>query len=613
MPISEHLRTLSHLPAAFPVVGDGKYKFVLDHRISSPSHFRIAFVILLDGDLVMSPEHLGVALMTAVLREHGFTAKIFEVEHGNEGSALESILRFDPAFVCFTLMSLNIASCQVFAKMLRLRKPEAVIACGGPAGTYASLAILEQIPEADIVAIGEGEPTIFELVQRLYLKEPLESCAGICFRSPDGELRQNQVRALIHNLDDLPFAVRDQFELHGNSLEYMRVSTSRGCVARCTFCSAPNVSNKFQSGKAWRARTPQSVLAEIEMLVKKYNYRTFDFIDSTFEDPDGGRIGKTRVAEIARGLLERNLDVYYNCCMRAENWDETDEDLLALMVESGLEKVNVGIESGTAWELKLWDKLATVEDNIRMIQLLRKHGIYLAMGFIQFHPYCTVESLRSNGLFLRDYAGHNLRRLTERLEVYPGTVILARMEEDGLLDADYFETLNPYGYRFQDERVQKLATHFASLYNNDDYHKKGVITEQSAVFRFETFNVVLETFVSRIRRKFRHIAAVQEELNAFVGLVYSIRQEIAQFNHSFFVESLEAVLEDRFDARGLERQIQQIEQLFQSAMDRIRTAQLKTGRRLMRAGADVTQISSSIPVPVAAGAPRTYTGGAPCW
>ena len=42
--------------------------------------------------------------------------------------------------------------------------------------------------------------------------------------------------------------------------------------------------------------------------------------------------------------------------------------------------------------------------------------------------------------------------------------------------------------------MERLAKHYAALYNNDDYHLHGVLTEQSAVFEFETFNVVVQTF-----------------------------------------------------------------------------------------------------------------------
>lgn len=592
---------------------NANFEFALDARITEPSSYRVAFLILLDGDLVMSPEHLGVALMAAVLRRAGFGARIYEVKRGKEKEVINELVDYSPQLACFTLMSLNVPSCITFCDLLKMHLPEVLIACGGPAGTYASFEVLRQVPGADIVAVGEGEPLIFDLVQRLYLKQGLEDCPGICYRQPDGTLRQNTNRPLMHNLDDLPLPVRDQFEMHGNHLEYMRVSTSRGCVARCTFCSAPNISNRVQKGRAWRARSPELVLDELEYLVNRYNFRTFDFVDSTFEDPDGGRIGKTRIERIARGILERGLDIYYNCCMRAENWSDDDHDLLELLVQSGLEKVNVGVESGTASELKLWDKLATVEDNIRIIRLLKEHGIYLAMGFIQFHPYATVDSLKSNADFLRRHAGHNLRRLTERLEIYPGTVIVGKMERDGLLDTDYLTTLNPYGYKFEDERVQRLAVHFAALYNDEDYHKQGVITQQSSVFRFETFNVVLETFMSRTRRKFRHLDFVNEELDRFQAEVWGIRQEIADFNYNFFMDNLEAILSERYDPTDRVRQVEEIEKLFSSRMEQIRKRQMQLGKKLLRAGVDLKQISSVVLPQASAGAPRTYTGGAPCW
>lgn len=596
-----------------PVMPNGDYQFVLDPRIGDPAGYRIAFLILLDGDLVMTPEHLGVALMTSVLRRGGFTVRIIEVKTNQHAEGLKQLEDYDPHVACFTLMSLNVDSCKSFCQELRKKFPEVKIVGGGPAGTYASDQLLAHIPEIDVVAQGEGEPTVWELMQKLYLNEPLDSCLGICFRQPDGKIVKTGLRPLLHNLDALPFPARDQFEQHGNELEYVRLTTSRGCVARCTFCSAPNVSNKIQRGKAWRARSVESVLEELEGLVKRYNYRTYDFIDSTFEDPDGGRIGKGRIRKIAEGILNAKLDIYYNCCMRAENWSDDDHDLLDLLFRSGLEKVNVGIESGTNEELKLWDKLATVEDNIRIMRLLREHDIYLAMGFIQFHPYSTVETLKANALFLRNNNGHNLRRLTERLEIYPGTVIVSKLEKDGLLHEDYHTSLHHFGYSFKDERVALLARHFASMYNNEDFQESGVITEQSSVYKFETFNVVLETYISRTARAFGHLPEVAEELSAFRKRVWEIRKELAEFNYAFFMSNLEAVLEDRLNPEVRMRQLREIETVFPAAMNEIRVMQLRLGKKLNRWGIDLSRIASTIQVPESLGAPRTYTGSAPCW
>jgi radical SAM superfamily enzyme YgiQ (UPF0313 family) len=593
----------------------GAFTIQLDERITDPAAFRVSFVILLDGDLVMSPEHLGVAYMAAVLRQVGYTCEIREVEHGRHAEAVAELIEFGPRLVCFTLMSLNVPSCVEFAGALRTADPDVVIACGGPAGTFTGTEVLRGNEFADLVAIGEGEPLILDLVQRLTLGESIEDCPGVAYRGADGTLRQNPPRPLVHNLDVLPYPARDQLIAHGNKLEYVRVSTSRGCVAQCTFCSAPNLGNRVQPGKAWRGRSPESVLDEVEHLVREHRFRTLDFVDSTFEDPDGGRVGKKRVRAIAQGILDRGLDIYYNVCMRAENWHDTpeDHDLLDLLVRSGLEKVNVGIESGVAEELLLWEKRATVEDNITIIRLLREHGIYLAMGFIPFHPYATVETLKQNAEFLRAHAGHNLRRLTERLEVYPGTGIATRMEADGLLGEGWYKTLDPYDYRHQDERVEKLAVHYASLYNNEDYHERGVLTDQSAAFEFETFNVVVQTFVSRLYRRFHDDSRAMEMLEAFKAFLHDIRQRMGQANYEFFMENLHNVLEDRHDLRDRQRQLQAVESRFRHCIDTIRDEQLRVGMRLHRLGHDVSSISSTLPPVTAGGAPRSYNGGAATW
>lgn len=601
------MATAPALPVAPGRTQQRPFEIALDERVTDPGRFRVSFLILLDGDLVMSPEHLGVAFMASVLREVGFTVEIREVEHGEEEEALEGLLGFGPDMVCFTLMSLNVRSCARVSALVREHLPDTVIVCGGPAGTFAGLDVLRNNPHVDVVAVGEGEPTILDLVQRTYLGEPLSQCAGIYYRDADGELHGTPPQPVLHDLDVLPFPARDQLEQHGNKLEYVRVSSSRGCVAHCTFCSAPHLKNRVQPGKPWRARNTKLLVDEIEELVRRYKFRTFDIVDSTFEDPDGGRVGKARAAEIAGDILSRDLDIYYNVCMRAENWSDDDHELLDLLVRSGLEKVNIGIEAGVESDLRLWEKRATVEDNARVIRLLREHGIYLAMGYIPFHPYATVDTLVGNARFLRDNAGHNLRRMTERLEIYPGTGIIRRIEEDGLLDEGYWETLDPYGYRFEDERVERLAKHFASLYNNEDYYEHGVLTEQSPVFESETFNVVVQTFVSRLYRRFHRVPGAVEVIERFKAWLHDERQEMGQFNYAFFMRNLEAVLEDRLDPARQRRDVVEVNRYFRERIDRIKTEQLKVGKALHRLGCDVAEISSTLPPVTPGGAPRNYS------
>jgi len=134
--LREEKNTMATLPViqSKPAPPPGDFSFELDPKITNPAGYRIAFVILLDGDLVMSPEHLGVALMAAVLRRGNFSARIVEIKTTEHEQGLEQLAEYDPSLVCFTLMSINVETCMSFCSLLRARLPNAVIACGGPPG-----------------------------------------------------------------------------------------------------------------------------------------------------------------------------------------------------------------------------------------------------------------------------------------------------------------------------------------------------------------------------------------------------------------------------------------------------------------------------------------------
>lgn len=69
--------------------------------------------------------------------------------------------------------------------------------------------------------------------------------------------------------------------------------TSRGCPYQCTYC------DRSVFGSKWRARSPQSVLDEMEEAVRDLDIGFFIIGDDTFT------MDKHRVQEICRGILDR--------------------------------------------------------------------------------------------------------------------------------------------------------------------------------------------------------------------------------------------------------------------------------------------------------------------
>lgn len=69
--------------------------------------FRVTFICLMDGDLVMNPEHVGVGYLLAVLRREGYECNVLELSRDNHEKVLDEIENYDPQFVGFSLMSVN--------------------------------------------------------------------------------------------------------------------------------------------------------------------------------------------------------------------------------------------------------------------------------------------------------------------------------------------------------------------------------------------------------------------------------------------------------------------------------------------------------------------------
>ncbi|KMQ32172.1 B12-binding domain-containing radical SAM protein [Bacillus cereus] len=553
---------------------------------------KFLFIVLLDGDLVMSPEHVGVGYLLSVLRQNNIECKVIELSRDNHEKCLQDIGEFNPAIIGFSLMSINLHHASEFGHKIRKHYPHIHITCGGPCATYGVDALLESDTGQflDSAVTGEGEEAIIELYEHLEQGLELEGVMNVAYRK-DGQVVVNKIRKPIHNLDSLPMPARDQFEAAGSNLEYLRISTSRGCTSHCTFCSAPHVGNMLVPSKVWRGRSAVSMADEITELVNKYNFRTFDFVDSTFEDP--GVIGKRRLKEFAEILIERNLEIYYNCCFQALNWSDNDSELLSLLFQSGLEKVLVGIESGTEEGLKRWQKRSTIEDNKRVIRLLRENDIYLAFGFIMFHPHSSLEEVRENTKFLREHVGENLRRFGTRLEVYPGTAIERELSAEGLLGENYQRTLDCMDYKYIDEEIGMFANSFAGLFG-EQYMKTAVIDKEPAVFEFESYLIIVHTFISRLKRKFGHNPEVAVEIELFKEKIHGIYREMGEYNFHLIDRGLDLLERGGFTPDYFLKQADPVEKYFYEKMQLIRKLQLKFSRNIMKMGCNLREIDSKL-------------------
>ncbi len=136
--------------------------------------------------------------------------------------------------------------------IIRKSAPESLLAGGGGWSTYNPDEILKLIPEIDLICIGEGEETFSELYDELEKGgTDLQKINGLCLRAKDNSITFTNPRALISDLNTIPFPAYELFEndiyfKHSslplsfesyNSKRRASFVWERGCPRGCTFCS----------------------------------------------------------------------------------------------------------------------------------------------------------------------------------------------------------------------------------------------------------------------------------------------------------------------------------------------------------------------------------------
>ncbi len=228
----------------------------------------ITLVCTMIGKLFNSEEHLGIGYLAAMLRSHGF---VVDVVHCNESEPdaeiAERLAAGSPLIVGFNAYAMTVRKVLLIAAALKEKAPETHICLGGPTPTFEDEVILAKCPFVDSVVRAEGELTLLELAQALAGQRPLGEIAGLSFRH-QGQVIVNQDRPAIEDLDSLPRADRDLCRVQRP--EYLIIETARGCLGRCSFCTASN--RRFYGNRPWRGRSIQAVveeMAEMEKMVVK--------------------------------------------------------------------------------------------------------------------------------------------------------------------------------------------------------------------------------------------------------------------------------------------------------------------------------------------------------
>ena len=318
-------------------------------------------------------------------RGHHAVVLDLEVAPGGLDALEEALATHEPELVGVSVVTPHVPGAGELLARVKARRPDVATIAGGPHATALPADLLDEIPALDAVCVGEGDRTLVEVADALEAGRPLGEVVGLHLRHGGA----TGVRDPLEDLDEL--APLDRTLLDWSAYERLgghkgvaspgiirkgiraaQVHLSRGCYARCVFCSTNAVWGE-RARPGIRRRSLECVLAEIDELIGRWGCNHLNFEDDIF--PPTLRY----LEELGEELLAR--PVTWSCNARV---DGLKREHFELMAASGCIKIDFGVESGSERILELNQKLVTRERVVTVFAEAQRVGIlrtaYLMLG-----------------------------------------------------------------------------------------------------------------------------------------------------------------------------------------------------------------------------------------
>jgi anaerobic magnesium-protoporphyrin IX monomethyl ester cyclase len=299
---------------------------------------------------------------------------------------------------------------------LKERQPHLSVVLGGPQVTADPQRTLERLPQALCGVIGEGEETFLELLSlHSFSPKYLKDCNGLAIRTEDG-IALTPRRVPIEPLDRLSIPRVTELNLETHDLLPLSMITGRGCHGRCAFCYE---GRQLAGEKRLRLHSTERCVEQFDYLAKQGDNCYICILDDSFV------ADHRRLREFCKELITRwKGRVKWFCEARVDTLAK-HPDLLPLMIEAGLIRVQVGGESGSQRILDIYRKGSTLEQLYTVVSNAKESGLLsIYANFIVGGAFETHETYDQT----RDFALRLLRLAPGCLEVgksfytpYPGT------------------------------------------------------------------------------------------------------------------------------------------------------------------------------------------------
>lgn len=349
-------------------------------------------VFLLDERVFMS---LGILKVAACLEQAGYAVEVLDLA-GIENflDVAEIHCRTSAArVVALTATTPQLPAAAKIVERIRQVRPDMKVVLGGPHVTLVHSAVklerklgrvgrahvaLTRLESAfDVLVSGDGEVAIFRAI------EPGAPKLIDADDPKGGMFMTDQM------YEETPFPARRfvDVESYHYSIEGHRATSliaQLGCPFGCGFCGGRN----SKSLRMIRTRSWQSIVRELEMLHAEYGFTGFMFYDDELNvNPS--------IVELMNGIaaLQQRKGVEFRLrgFVKAELFTDAQAQS---MYRAGFRWLLCGFEAASPHILDNINKRATLEDNTRVLEIARRHGLKVKALMSIGHPGENEESIR---------------------------------------------------------------------------------------------------------------------------------------------------------------------------------------------------------------------------
>lgn len=398
---------------------------------------------------------LGLALIASIFKQEGFHVEVFDFIAENaervvpfcddiivQGESIENffinvnVREYD--IIGFTLMFTNnwLANRELI-NQIKSFHPDCLTIAGGEHVSALPEFCLKTCDGLDFVVKGEGEGPLIEFCNSYKNQLEFKNITGLYSKTTKPTCLSKPNR--LNDIELLPIPSWELFPLEKyqqNKLSYgvsydvsLPLIATRGCPYDCTFCSSPDM-----WGRSYKMRTVQSVVNEIDFLVKTYNVSNVDFFDLT------AIIKKEWIVQLCKEIIKRDIKITYQipAGTRAE---AIDFEVASLLKASGCKNITYAPESGSIKMLKDIRKKVNLNSMLKSIKESNDAGLKIKLNIIIGYPNEKAIDILKTLFFLIKASFYGAHDTSPSIfNPYPGSKIFNDLYQSGKikLNDEYF-------------------------------------------------------------------------------------------------------------------------------------------------------------------------------